>query len=95
MIIGVWSLGFNLTRIATKMTISLSSEPQARSLTNREITQEWNNARPWAKGRTNSAINNSQTSGYVRAPEDYSVHRGSGAPVLRHSGSTSKARQGK
>ena len=34
--------------------------------------------------RTNSAINNSQTSGYVRAPEYYAVHRGSGAPVLRH-----------
>ena len=34
--------------------------------------------------RTNSAINNSQNSGYVRAPEYYAVHWGSGAPVLRH-----------
>ena len=34
--------------------------------------------------RTNSAINNSQSSSYVRAPEYYLVHRGSGAPVLRH-----------
>ena len=34
--------------------------------------------------RTNSAINNSQNSGYVRAPEYYTVHWGSGAPVLRH-----------
>ena len=89
------------------MTLSLSSEPQARSLTNREITQEWNNARLRAKGmcsayirvkevrgqvpgttrngaRTNSAINNSQNSGYVRAPEYYAIHWGSGAPVLRH-----------
>ena len=109
---------FYPTRIATKMTISLSSEPQARSLTNREITRELNNARLWAKGmssayirvkevrgqvpgttcngaRTNSAINNSLSWGYVRALEYYSVHRGSGAPVLRHSGSTSKACQGK
>ena len=34
--------------------------------------------------RTNSAINNSQNSGYLRAPEYYAVHGGSGAPGLRH-----------
>ena len=34
--------------------------------------------------RTKSAINNSQSSGYVKAPEYYSVHRGSGVPILRH-----------
>ena len=34
--------------------------------------------------RTNSAINNSQNSGYVRAPEYYAVHWGSRAPGLRH-----------
>ena len=34
--------------------------------------------------RTNSAINNTQNSGYVRAPEYYAVHWGSGAPGLRH-----------
>ena len=34
--------------------------------------------------RTNSAINNSQNSGYVMAPEYYAVHWGSGAPGLRH-----------
>ena len=34
--------------------------------------------------RTNSAINNSQNSGYARAPEYYAVHWGSGAPGLQH-----------
>ena len=36
----VWSLGPNPTRIATKMTLSLSSEPQACSLYRPRITQK-------------------------------------------------------
>ena len=36
----LWSLGPNPIRIATKMTLSLSSEPQARSLYRPRITQK-------------------------------------------------------
>ena len=46
-IIPLWSLGPNPTRIATKMILSLSSEPQARSLYRPRIKQKEMNPSEW------------------------------------------------
>ena len=55
------------TRIATKDTSNylVVLEPQARSLTNREITLEWNNARLWAKGMSSAYIRVKEVRGQV------------------------------